>query len=271
MKTYGIIGHPIAHSLSPAMHNAAFKAEGIDAEYRLFEIDPNDPEDLANFCYETDLNKIAGFSVTMPYKQAITAYMDSYDSLAKIVGSVNTVSNEESKLIGYNTDATGAMEALQEKATLPEKKALIMGAGGAARAVIYSLREFGVNVHIFNRTIEKAEELADEFEVNTVEFRQIKNANFDIIINATPVGSTPNMNESLLQADQIKKEAVVMDIITNPLKTQLLQEAEKAGAETISGERMLLHQAAGQFEIWFQKTAPIKAMEEALYRKLKKR
>ena len=270
-NVYGIIGHPVAKSLSPAMHNAGIKHLKLDAEYKLFDIDPNDSDALANFCYETDLNNIGGFSVTMPHKQAIMAYMDHYDPLAKIVGSVNTVVNEESKLIGYNTDAMGAMTALREKTNLIGKKALVMGAGGAARAIAYSLKEFGVEVYIFNRTMEKAEALAEAFDLETIEFRLIPKADFDIIINATPVGSFPNTEESLLHSEQIPSHSVVMDIVTNPIETQLLKEAKKAGAQTISGERMLLHQAVGQFELWFNKKPPVEVMEKALYEELKKR
>ncbi|MBN2096039.1 shikimate dehydrogenase [Candidatus Peregrinibacteria bacterium] len=270
-KIYGIVGHPVAHSLSPAMHNAAIRHLKIDAEYRLFDIDPDHPDDLANFCYETDLNNIGGFSVTMPYKEEIMAYMDHYDPLAKIVGSVNTVVNENSKLIGYNTDAAGSMQALRKKTDISGKKALVMGAGGAAKAIVYSLKEYGADVFIFNRTQEKAEALADEFDVETIEFRQIPQANFDIIVNATPVGSLPRCEETLLNAGQIPSHAVVMDLITCPIETQLLKEAEKASATPISGERMLLHQAVGQFELWFGKKAPVEVMEKALYEALEKR
>lgn len=270
-KIFGIVGHPVEHSLSPVMHNAAYKAEGIDAEYRLFDVDPENPEDLANFCYETDVNNIAGFSVTMPYKEVIMEYMDNIDVLAKETSSVNTVQNEASNLNGFNTDATGAIKALQEKKKINGKKALVLGAGGAARAIIYALREFGAEVFVFNRTVQKAVALAKRFEVEVIEFRKIKEAGFDIIVNSTPIGSFPQIEQSLLTSDQIKKGAVVMDIITHPQETQLLREAKKAGAEAISGERMLLHQAVGQFEIWFEKTAPFEAMERALYDELAKR
>ena len=271
MKTFGIVGHPVRQSLSPAMHNAAIKHLGLDAEYRLLDIDPKDPEELANFCYESDLNNIGGFSVTMPYKLDIMAYMDHYDPLAKIVGSVNTVVNEDNKLIGYNTDAIGAIQALREKTNLIGKKILIMGAGGAARAIAYSMKDFQADVHIYNRTLEKAEEIAKAFEIEAIDHSKIQTADFDIIINATPVGMFPNSEESLLHSDKIPSHAVVMDIITNPLETQLLKEAKKAGAQTISGERMLLHQAVDQFRLFFGQEAPVKVMEEALYEELKRR
>lgn len=270
MKLYGIVGHPVAKSLSPAMHNAAIRHLGLKAQYNLIDIDPKDPEELANFCYETDLNQVGGFSVTMPYKQEIMAFMDHYDPAAKIIGSVNTVLNEDSKLIGYNTDAIGFMQALREEIEPMGKKALVMGAGGAARAIIYTLKEFGADVYLYNRSKNKAEELEEAFKIQLIEREHIQKAAFDIIINATPVGSLPNTTTSLLHADHIHSGATVMDIITSPIETQLLKEAKKAGAKTISGERMLLHQAAGQFEIWFKQEAPLKIMEEALYKELKK-
>jgi len=270
-KIYGILGHPVQNSLSPVMHNAAYKAEGIDAEYRLFDVAPDNPEDLANFCYETDMNNIAGFSVTMPYKEAVMQYLDKIEVLAKEVSSVNTVKNEDSNLDGYNTDATGAIKALKEKTEIKDKKTLVLGAGGAARAIIYALKGFGAEVYIFNRTAQKAEALAEKFDVDTIDFLKIKDAGFDIIVNCTPLGMSPQIEQSLLSADQIKKDAVVMDIITSPIETQLLREAQKADAQTVSGERMLLHQAASQFEIWFDKPAPFEAMEKALYEELEKR
>lgn len=271
MKIYGIVGHPVERSLSPAMHNAAYKALGIDAEYRRFDIDSKNPEDLANFCYETDVNGVAGFSVTMPYKEVIMDYVDNVEVLAKQISSVNTVKNENSHLNGYNTDAIGAIQALLEKTEIKDKSALVLGAGGAARAIIYVLREYGAKVAVFNRTPEKAETLAEAFGVKTIGFREIKKACFDIIVNCTPIGMTPQAGQSLLTADQIKKGSVVMDIITDPLETQLLKEAKKAGAIPVSGERMLLHQAAGQFELWFDRPAPFEAMEKALYEALAKR
>jgi len=267
-KIYGIIGHPVKHSLSPAMHNAAFKAEKINAEYQLFDIHPDEPDGFANFCYETDLNNISGLSITMPYKELALEYLDHIDPVAKMIGSVNTIMNEDSQLIGYNTDSLGAIEAIKEKTTLKHKRVLVMGAGGAARAIGYGLKEFGAEVSIFNRTIEKAIELANELKVNSIDYRDIPKEDFDIIINTTPVGSFPNSNESLLHAAQLEGVEVVMDIITNPIETQLIKEAKKTGAHIITGERMLLMQACRQFEIWFNKKAPKDVMEKALYEKL---
>lgn len=270
-RIYGIIGHPVLHSLSPAMHNAALAAANLQAEYRIFDIDPADPENLANFCYETDVNEIGGFSVTMPYKEAVMQYMDHYDPLAKAVGSINTVVNEDSKLIGYNTDATGALQALLEKTKLDGKRVLLLGAGGAARAIAYGLKQYGTDIHVWSRTMEHAQELADNLNLQTIEYRHIAGAKFDIIINATPVGMAPGTTESLLHADQIHPGALVMDVVTHPMETQLLKEAKKAVCDVITGERMLLFQAAGQFELWFGKAAPVDVMEKALYEEIARR
>ncbi len=268
---YGIIGHPVEHSLSPAMFEAAFKAKKIEAQYELFDIDPDKEDDLANFCYESDINEIKGLSVTMPFKEVIMDYCDYYDSIAKQIGSVNTIKNDASNLNGYNTDATGAIQAIQEVESPAGKKCLIIGAGGAARAIAYSLKEFGAEVYIWNRTPERAKVLAKELDIEPIEFNQIQGHGFDVVVNTTPVGMSPQIEQCLLKAEHIKKEAIVMDVITNPLETELLKEAKKAGARTISGERMLLHQATGQFEIWFDETAPIDAMEKALYQALEKK
>ncbi len=269
-KIYGIIGHPVTRSLSPAIHNAGIEHYGIKAEYKLFDIDPKETDGLANFCYETEVNNIGGFSVTTPYKQAMMAYMDEYDPLVKIIATVNTVINDNGRLLGYNTDAMGAMQALREKVEISRKKALVMGMGGAARAIAYSLKQYNADVYIFNRTLKRAEVFADEFDLETIEYRMIQKANFDIIINATPVGSLPNTKESLLHTEHIPSKAVVMDIVTNPIGTQLLKEAKKAGAKIVSGERMLLHQAVNQFKLFFDKEAPFKVMEKAMYEEIER-
>jgi len=268
LKTYGIVGHPLTRNLTPAILNAAFSHFNIQPDFKTFEIDPNNSENLANFTYETDLKLIGGFGVADPFKVEIMTYVDHYDPLAKIIGSVNTVVNENSKLIGYNTESIGALQALTEKTHVPGKRVLVMGAGAAGRGIAYSLKEFGAEVFIFNRTLEHAEALAKEFDLTAIEHRQIEQENFDIIINATPVGAFPERNNALLSQDQIPSHAVVMDLVLNPLRTQLLKDAEAVGALTIGGERMLLHSAIRQFELWFGLDAPVDLMEEAMYEAL---
>lgn len=271
MNTYGIIGHRINQSLLPAMHNAAIKHLGLDAQYHRIPISLDSSEELANFCYETDLNEIGGFSVTNPFKQEIMNYMDHFDPAAKIIGSINTVLNEESLLIGYNTNTLGSLEAIKEKVDPKDRKVLVLGAGTAARAIIYTLKEYGAEVYIYNRTPKKAEEITKSFEIESLDELNEKVKSFDIIINATSVGSEPHSSFSLLNSNQISKSAVVMDIVIDPIETELIREAKKAGAKTITGERMLLYLAIRQFEIWFKQEAPREVMEKALYDEIGKR
>lgn len=269
-KIYGIVGHPLSGSLLPAMHRAAIKHEKIDAEYKLFNINPSDSDNLANFCYETDLNDIAGFSVIAPYKEKIMAYMYNYDPLAKKIGSVNTVMNEDSKLSGYNTDPTGAIAALNEKTKIAGKKILVLGCESSARGIVYSLKEYGADIYIFDREIEDSKNLAREFDVNIIDYRIIPSEKFDIIINTTNIGEFPNTNESLLNASQMHKGLIIMDTIINPIETEFIKSGKEVGAITISGERLILHQAIGQFEIWHGKSAPFDIMEKILYNELEK-
>lgn len=269
-KIYGIIGQSSETSLLLAMHRAAFEAEGMEAEVQYFDLDPVDHEALANFCYESDLNEIEGFSVVGEYKQLIMDYLDHYDPLSQQLGAANTVQNEASNLNGFNTEVTAILKALQEKTKLLGKKILILGAGELARAAIYGLKEFGAEIYIWNRTREKAEDLAEEFDVELIDFSEITEKGFDIFINTTPVGDIEHADQSLLTSDQIKEGAVVMDLILQPLETKLLQEAKKAGAMPSSGDRFLLHQATGQFEIWFNRPAPVEVMEKALMQGLPK-
>lgn len=264
IKHYGIIGRSPEVPLFFAMHQAAFKAEKVEAEYQIFDIDPLDPEALANFCYESDLNQIEAFSVSPHYQASIMDYLDHYDPLAKKVGFATTIRNQASNLEGYNTTVTAILKALQEKTKLIGKKALILGAGDVAAAAVYGLKEYAVEVYLWNRTPQKAEALASEFEIETIEFREIPQAQFDLIINTTPVGNAKHLDQSLLTAEQIKPGAIVLDLNFSPLPTRLLKEAARAEAQSIGGDRVLLHQAAGEFEIWFEKTAPVEAMEEAL-------
>jgi shikimate dehydrogenase len=270
MKNYGIVGNPLAKNLTAILMNAALKHLKIDTEFKRFELDLQDEESLANFCYETDLNLIGGFAVAAPFKEDVMLYMDHYDPLCKIVGSANTVVNEQSKLFGYNTESIGALQALQEKTHIHGKRVLVIGTEDAGRGLAYSLKEFGAEVFVLDPDLEKAEALAKEFEIEAIEPKDIEQEQFDILINTTAIGAFPKRSESPLSQDQIPSHAVVMDLVMNPIRTQLLKGAEEVGALTISGERMLLHSAIRQFELWFGLDAPTDIMEEALYEELEK-
>lgn len=270
LNIFGVVGHPLTHALAPALFKAAFAHLGMDEEFKRFDFDPVDPETIANFCYETDLNQIGGFAVEAPYRETIMTYMDHYDPLAKIVGAVNTVINTNHTLIGHYTESLGALQALLEKTHIPSKRALVLGTGAKGRGLAYSLKEFGAEVFVFDRELEAAEALADEFDITAIEHRNIEEEQFDILINATPVGAFPERSACILTQDQIPSHAVVMDLISNPIRTKLLEEAEHVGAQTISGERTLLHSAMLQFELWFKRELPLEVMEDALYEALEK-
>ena len=268
-KLYGIIGNSPEAPLFLAMHEAAFKTEKIEAEYTIFNLDLKDSEALANFCYESEFKGLGGFSVGAEQKGVVMDYLDHRDAIAERLEAVNTVKNEAYELNGFNTEVASMLQALQEQTKLPRKKVLILGAGELARALTYGLKEYGADVHIWNRSPEKAAQLEEEFDVESIEFRNIKEAQFDIIINATPIGKSPEVEQSLLMSDQIKEKAVVMETVIEPLETQLLKEAKKAGAKTVSAERILLHKAGNEFTAWFDRPAPFEVMEKALYEAIK--
>jgi shikimate dehydrogenase len=270
MKTFGIIGNPLAKNLTPILMNAALSHMKIEVDFKKFELDLQDSESLANFCYETDLNQIGGFAVTSPFREEIMAYMDHYDPLARIIGTYNTVINEESKLIGHNTESIGALQALQEKTEIPGKRILIMGCGAVGRGLAYSLKEFGAEVFVLDLDAEKAESLAKEYDLIAIEHKDVEQEQFDILINATPCGSFPKRSESPLSQDLIPSHSVVMDLVMNPIRTQLIEEAEEVGAQVVTGERTFLFSTLRQFELFFGQEAPIEVMEEAMYEALEK-
>ncbi|MDP6648100.1 MAG: shikimate dehydrogenase, partial [Candidatus Woesearchaeota archaeon] len=188
------------------------------------------------------------------------------DETAQKIGATNTIVNKNDKLMGYNTDYYGAIEALKEKTPLNNKKALVLGAGGAARAVIYGLKKEGAGITIVNRTKEKAEKLASDFDVKFSEINNMKKLviDNDIIVNTTSVGMVPNINESIIKEDEFVSGKIVMDIVPIPPNTKLLKIAKSAGCQVISGNRMLLHQAIKQFRLWTGQDPKFKLMESKL-------
>lgn len=224
---------------------------------------------------------MAGMNVTHPHKINILSLLDKLDKSAKLVGAVNTVKNNRGKLIGYNTDGAGAVRALESEAGgLAGRRVLLLGAGGAARAIAFSLVKEGVELNIANRTASRARELKTAIKrslgknvglinLNRKELCEtIKNS--DIIINATTIGMRPNVNRTLLTADLMHKGLIVNDIVYEPLQTRLLTEAKKAGARTVTGLGMLIQQAALSFEIWTGRRAPIKVMTAAAKSELRR-
>lgn len=280
-KVFGVIGDPVAHSLSPYMHNPAFVECGINAVFLHLTI-----KDLGAFMRrmikpetcEVDLN-FGGFSVTMPHKQAIIEHLDAIDTTAKAIGAVNTVKITDGKLTGYNTDAHGFITPLKARfGDLRDARVAVFGAGGAARACVYALKQEGADVTLFVRDPAKASKLADEFgiEVKPFSFDPVNSSKFkvnsyEIAVNATPIGMRgANEKFSILAADQLAGLKFVYDLVTKTTDTPLIAEAKKAGVPAIGGLEMLIAQGCKQFEIWTGKDAPAELIRDSLVARMPK-
>jgi 3-dehydroquinate dehydratase/shikimate dehydrogenase len=249
----GIIGNPVHHSVSPRMHNRAFAALGVDFVYLPIQVSDLD-EFFRRFVHpasrELEWN-LRGFSVTIPHKVAAIDFLDEVDKKAAKIGAVNTVVIKEQKLVGYNTDVDGAILPLEKLGLLGDRHCAVLGAGGAARAVIFGLLERGARVTVYARDLKRAQTLANEFEVQVMPFEAIENNEANILINTTPVGMHGHSeHESPLPPAALKNCEVVYDLVYNPLDTRLLRMAAEAGLQTISGLNMLVAQAVLQFELW---------------------
>ncbi len=258
-RVYGVIGDPISHSLSPLLHNVGFQARRINAVYLPFLV-----RDLRDFLQALGPLGIAGFSVTLPHKQRILRYLDDCDPLADQIGAVNTVVvRGGGKLYGYNTDYVGVLRALERRVRLAGSRVLLYGAGGAARAVAFALARGGAVVCISARRRQRARELARAVGGEEVERARVRREFFDAIVNATPVGMVPDAAHAPLQAAELNCR-IVMDLIYRPMKTLLLQRAERRGIETISGLEMFVAQGTAQWEIWTGLRAPVTPMRRAV-------
>jgi shikimate dehydrogenase len=265
-----IVGDPVSHSLSPAMHNAAYEKLAIDDQFVYLGANVK-VANLKEFILAMRvMDNFYGLTCTIPHKVEVLKYLDWVDEKAKKIGAVNTVVKKNGLLCGYNTDWLGAVIPLEKITSLKGKKVLVLGAGGAARAIVYGLKEKGALVYILNRTLEKAKNLAKEFKAKVLTFNQQKEvSNFDIIINATSVGMEPLVNETPINPSFLKKNLIVFDVVYNPKETKLLKEAKKKGVKIIYGLEMLLYQGVAQFEIYTGKKPPIEVMRKVLMEKLK--
>lgn len=263
-ELYGVIGNPVRHSLGPIMHNAAFSHKGINAVYLAFE--SNDVEGAVKGMRSLG---IKGMSVTIPYKSTVIQFLDEIDPLAKEIGAVNTVVNKNSRLIGYNTDASGALKALEEVVSVNGKTCIIVGAGGAARAIGFILKKNNVNLIIANRSVDKGMELSRSLDAEFIEMKQINDVKADILINTTPVGMSPDVDKCPVPENIFNPGMTVMDIIYNPKTTKLLQLAISRRCSILEGINMFIYQGAEQFRLWTEKDAPVdvmkKVVEEYLY------
>lgn len=279
-RLFGIVGHPVRHSLSPLMHNAAFRHLRINAVYLAFDV-----TDLHPAMQGVRALDIQGLSVTIPHKEAVMPLLDEIDRQAQDIGAVNTVVNRDGRLMGFNTDCIGARKALEEAlasgvtghgmqtvptntSLLAGKSVVILGAGGSAKAVAFGLKSAGMSVHIANRTVEKAKKLAEVIDGNFSSLDEVCNITADVLVNTTSVGMAPNVDAIPVSVSALRNFSVVMDIVYSPLETTLLREAKRLGCITVNGLRMLLHQAVSQFELWTGVSAPFEVMEEVLLRQM---
>ncbi|MDK2896520.1 MAG: shikimate dehydrogenase [Candidatus Atribacteria bacterium] len=272
-RLLGVIGHPIAHSLSPLFQNAALSAAGLPYVYLAFDVLP---EQLVKALGGMQALGIRGFNLTLPHKEAVVPFLDELTQEAKVIGAVNTVVNREGKLIGYNTDPIGFVRSVEtEKIDLAGKKVLLLGAGGVSRAIVYALWQKGVGfIFVVNRTPERAQRLASwakdqlflEIQVGNWESLLAGECPFlqevEIVINATSLGLKGE--EIFLPWDKIPNGSFLMDIVYRPGETPLVQQAKKRSWVSFDGKKMLIYQGAASFELFTGKPAPLEAMARAL-------
>jgi len=275
----GLIGHPVAHSLSPAMHNSVFKKLGLDYTYEAFDVKPDDVIPFLERCKESSF---LGLNVTVPYKEEVMKYIDNVSENAQLIGAVNTIKFDGSDVYGYNTDGIGCIKALSDAGvSIDEKKILILGAGGAARAIAFQCIIDGAHVCISNRTIARAKLLASEIKTRLGDKIRVLDYSKDslieelddinVLINATTVGMEHEIGDEIIPWEVLPASIAVMDIVYNPLETNLLRKARSRGCKTISGVGMLVHQGAESLRIWLGIDPPVKLMEEAVLARLVKK
>lgn len=278
MKIYAVLGDPIGHSMSPVMHNAAFRALGMPDRYHAFRVRQ---QDLRDAIYGAKALGFGGLNLTIPLKEEALKYVDP-DPIAARIGAVNTIDFTDG-IQGYNTDGIGAMRALEDVGVgVAGKNILIIGAGGASRAIAFQFAYSGGEITIANRTEERADKLARDLRTGMEELDRSSHvrsigldrvaseiADADILINATSIGMHPDVGASPVSPDLLRPELVVFDIVYNPLHTRLLSEAEQRGAIAIGGVRMLVHQGAEAFRIWTGREPPVDVMFEAVVQELR--
>ena len=263
-KLYGIIGNPVSHSMSPAIHNAAFSEKVLNNIYVPLKI-----ADIDTFMRECRKMDFQGFSVTIPHKESVLPFLDDIDHTASKIGAINTIVNQNGKLIGYNTDCMAAVMGLEcslkeTNETLNNKKVSIIGAGGAARAIAFGLKEKGCDITIFNRTTERAEKLSQDVKCKFESFEEIHKLDSDILINTTSIGMFPDVDQTPVSKDILKEGMIVFDAVYNPIETRLLQEAKGKGCHTVNGLSMFIKQAAEQFRLWTNINPPTGLMSKVV-------
>ena len=279
MRVCFLLGYPVGHSMSAVMHNAAFQELGLDYRYELKSVPPEELGSLV--ASELRRPDFAGGSVTIPHKLAIMEHLDGVDPSALRIGAVNTIVIEDGQLKGYNTDGIGALMGITEAyGEIGEARVVMVGAGGAARAVGYHLSTEVRELTIANRTIERAEELAKSLSANpecraTVRTIPLKNDTLesaieeaDILVNGTPLGMHPKTEETPIQKEMLHSGLLVFDLVYNPIKTKLLREAEEAGAAILPGVNMLVYQGVAAFKMWTGEDPQVETMKAAVVKAL---
>lgn len=257
MRLCYLVGCPVEHSVSPAMHNACFRALGLDYEYRLAPVEPGMLTAFMGGAMRR--GHVRGCNVTIPHKVEVMRHLDEVEGAAGAIGAVNTVLNDEGVLKGYNTDYLGGVKALEEEyGDLKDAGVVILGAGGAARALTYGLGRKARSVTVLNRAPRKAEALVESFKKDAS--ASLRHGSLgelgdhlgsaDILVNATPVGMSPHTNQTPAPMELLHRDLLVYDLVYNPPETRLLKEAERAGSKTLSGLRMLVYQGAEAFRLW---------------------
>ncbi len=274
-RIYGIIGHPVTHTFSPKMQNAAFEALGINAVYLPFEVHPSRLKEAMDGIRSLSIH---GINCTIPHKEAVLTYLDAADPLARKIGAVNTIVTKEGKLKGYNTDGAGFIRSLEEIGfSCGGKKVVILGSGGSAKGIAFSLAESGVSeITLLSRNMDKGLALISslkehypggEFNLHSLPLEGVEELLelADLLVNTTPVGMVPQQDQSPLESLKgLSSRALVADIIYAPRKTKLLQMAEERGIQGTNGLGMLLHQGAIAFELWTGEKAPLEVMRKVL-------
>lgn len=270
----GLIGNPVEHSFSPPMHNAAFRALNLDYVYVTFDVEPSNLKKSIEGAFSLN---IKGLNVTIPHKIEVMKYLNDLDEIAQLIGAVNTIDFKNLK--GYNTDGIGAIKAIEEVESIKNKNVVIAGAGGASRAISFYIAKYNADkLTILNRNVSKAEKLSCDVSnsqlIDDVSFDSISQIesyldDADILIDTTPVGMDPHINdEPIVTAENMHEDLVVFDAVYNPNETVLIKQAIKAGARPVYGIKMLLYQGAESFKIWTGVDAPIDIMEDALRKTL---
>ncbi|MFZ4637161.1 MAG: shikimate dehydrogenase [Pirellulales bacterium] len=271
-RIYGVVADPVGHSLSPVVHNAALAAAGIDAVYVPFRVPA---EQIDEFLSAASRWPLSGLSVTIPHKESVLRHATAVDGLVQAIGAANTLSFTPAGIEAANTDATAAVESLAaalrgdeqaQKGTLGVKTAVVLGGGGAARAVAFGLKQRGVEVTVTSRTADRAKKIAAEVGCKAVEWAARHRMPSDCVVNATPVGMHPNVDETPYDKEHLRPYMVVFDTVYNPENTLFIKEARSVGCRTVTGVEMFVRQAAIQFRIWHGVEPPQQVMRDALKR-----